>query len=57
VYSAVVGQVVYPALNHTPVVKFISPNNGTALGGSQVTLNGFNLSPSVGAENSTGMKE
>jgi hypothetical protein len=42
-----VGLISYPSLDLTPIVNDITPNNGTALGGTLVKLSGSNLLPMV----------
>lgn len=43
--SLIGGEVAYRGLDLTPVVRQVSPNNGTALGGTTVVISGFNFSP------------
>jgi hypothetical protein len=45
--SVSVGTVSYNGLQNTPLIRSVTPNNGTSLGGTRVTLHGLNLSPTI----------
>ena len=43
--STNIGKVTYEHVTYTPIVRGVSPNNGSALGGTVVTITGENFSP------------
>ena len=51
--TTIVGKVSYEHLAYTPIVRSVSPNNGSALGGTVVTITGENFMPKTDATDSS----